>query len=101
MRECFHSCFLFLLLFFLWTLAKKSLSQLRQLYFKMKDEVFGKTKGAGMSFNTAGLEKIFKREFTEHMCMDDVTYPRWVGWVVGWVGWVGRWVGGWVGWVGG
>ena len=56
--------------------AKKSISQLRQLYFKMKDEIFGKVRHGGMSFNTAGLEKIFKEEFTEHICMDDERYPR-------------------------
>ena len=55
--------------------AKKTLSELRQLYFRLKDEVFGKTKG-GVSFNTAGLEKILKEEFTETRCMDDETYPR-------------------------
>lgn len=55
--------------------AKKSLAQLRQLYFRMRDEVFGKARGA-MSFNTAGLERIFKEEFTETRCMDDESYPR-------------------------
>ena len=55
--------------------AKKSLTQLRQMYFRIKDEVFGKVKGA-MSFNTVGLEKILKKEFTETRCMDDETYPR-------------------------
>ena len=29
-----------------------------------------------MSFNTAGLEKIIKEEFSETKCMDDETYPR-------------------------
>ena len=55
--------------------AKKSVSEVRQLYFKMKDEIFGKVRG-GMTFNTVGLENILKQEFTEHICMDDVTYPR-------------------------
>jgi len=41
----------------------------------MKDEVFGKVKGA-VSFNTAGLEKILKEVFTETRCMDDECYPR-------------------------
>lgn len=55
--------------------AKKSLVQLRQLYFRMKDEVFAKVKGA-VSFNTPALEKILKEVFTETRCMDDESYPR-------------------------
>ena len=57
-------------------LAKKSITQLRQLYFKMKDEIFGKARHGGLSFNTHGLEKLLKEEFSEHVCMDDETYPR-------------------------
>ena len=56
--------------------AKKSIAQLRQLYFKMKDEIFGKARLGGISFNTVGLEKILKDEFTERVCMDDESYPR-------------------------
>lgn len=41
----------------------------------MKDEVFSKAKGA-VSFNTAALERILKKEFTETRCMDDESYPR-------------------------
>lgn len=59
---------------FLFT-AKKSVTEIRQLYFRMKDEIFGKVKG-GMTFNTAGLEALLKEEFSEHVCMDDITYPR-------------------------
>lgn len=58
------------------SIAKKSVSQLRQLYFKMKDEVFGETRHGGVSFNTEGLERVLKEVFTEHVCMDDETYPR-------------------------
>ena len=57
-------------------IAKKSITQLRQLYFKMKDEIFGKARLGGISFNTLGLEKLLKEEFTEHVCMDDESYPR-------------------------
>ena len=58
--------------------AKKSITQLRQLYFKMKDEIFGKVRHGGISFNTLGLEKLLKEEFTEHVCMDDESYPRYM-----------------------
>lgn len=61
---------------FLYTTAKKSIAQLRQLYFKMKDEIFGKARLGGISFNTLGLEKLLKEEFSEHVCMDDESYPR-------------------------
>lgn len=57
-------------------LANKSISQLRQLYFRMKDEIFGQTRHGGVSYNTDGLERVLKEEFKEHLCMDDVTYPR-------------------------
>ena len=62
--------------FFIVYTAKKSIAQLRQLYFKMKDEIFGKARLGGISFNTVGLEKILKDEFTERVCMDDESYPR-------------------------
>lgn len=58
--------------------AKKSTAQLRQLYFRMKDEIFGKARYGGMSFNTQGLERLLKEEFTETKCMDDESYPRYV-----------------------
>ena len=57
-------------------IAKKSIGQLRQLYFRMKDEIFGKMRHGGMSYNTLGLEKLLREEFTEHMCMDDESYPK-------------------------
>ena len=57
-------------------IGKKSTLQLRQLYFRMKDEIFGQTRHGGVSFNTEGLERVLKEEFTEHTCMDDESYPR-------------------------
>ena len=54
--------------------AKKSLSELRQLYFRMKDEIFGNAR-AGMAYNTEALEKILKDEMGE-VSMNDVQYPR-------------------------
>ena len=44
----------------------------------MKDEIFGKARYGGMSFNTQGLERLLKEEFTETKCMDDESYPRYV-----------------------
>ena len=60
-----------------YNVAKKTLSELRKLYFRMKDEVFGKS-FVGVSYDTDSLEKILKEEFGEEMIMNDVTYPRYV-----------------------
>ena len=42
----------------------------------MKDEIFGKARLGGISFNTLGLEKLLKELFPEDVCMDDESYPR-------------------------
>lgn len=55
--------------------ANKSLAELRQLYFKMKDQVFG-TDRFGFAYNTAALEKLLKEEFGTSMRLGDVTTPR-------------------------
>ena len=55
-------------------LGKKSLRELRQLYFRMKDEVFGRGR-FGMAYNTDKLEEILKQEFGD-IKMSDVQYPR-------------------------
>ena len=57
------------------TLGKKTLRELRQLYFRLKDDVFGKGR-FGMAYNTNKLEEILKHEFGD-MKMSDVNYPRW------------------------
>ena len=56
-------------------LAKKSLAQLRQLYFKMKDKVFGSDR-LGFAYNTDALEKLLKQEFGTSMKLSDVNFPR-------------------------
>lgn len=51
--------------------------ELRQFYFKMKDDIFGNAR-AGVAFDTGALEEIFKNVLG---CgsMDDVKYPRFAG----------------------
>lgn len=53
--------------------------QLRQLYFKLKDEVFGKVR-VGVATGVRRFEEILKKEFStedgEELHMDHVTYPR-------------------------
>ena len=55
-------------------LGKKSLRELRQLYFRLKDEVFGSGR-LGLGYDTSKLEEILKSEFGD-MKMSDVQYPR-------------------------
>ena len=61
--------------FFL-TIAKKSLRELRQLYLKLKNEVFASPK-FGVVFNTEALERLLKDTLGEHMKMKDVAHPKW------------------------
>ena len=58
----------------MFTTAKRSLAQLRQLYFKMKDKVF-KNDRLGFAYNTEALENILQEEFGE-VKMNDVEFPK-------------------------
>ena len=55
--------------------AGKSLLEIRQLYFKMKEEVFSSPR-AGLPFNTKALEKLLQDELGTEMCMGDVKQPK-------------------------
>ncbi len=55
--------------------AKKSLSELRQLYFKMKDKVFG-TVRFGVAYNTEALEQLLKDELGSSTRLSDVEFPK-------------------------
>ena len=57
------------------TLAKKSLWELRQMYLKLKDEVFASPK-FGVVFNTEALERLLKETLGVTMKMGDVTHPK-------------------------
>ena len=54
--------------------GKRSLRELRQFFFNIKDEVFGTGKH-GMGYDTDKLEKIVKKEFGD-MKMNDISHPR-------------------------
>ena len=56
-------------------IAKKSLQELRQLYFKLKDKVFARDR-MGFAYNTDALESILKEELGEDMVMSDCHFPR-------------------------
>ena len=57
--------------------AKKNLSELRQLYFKLKDRVFSEGR-LGLAYNTASLEKVLQEEFGPEALMCDVRHPKYV-----------------------
>ncbi len=55
---------------------------MRQLYFKMKNEVFGGAGIAGTFMNmpqkSKKFDKILKKEFGEDILMSSVTHPRYM-----------------------
>jgi calcium-independent phospholipase A2 len=55
--------------------AKKELSELRQLYFKLRDRVFSAGR-MGMGYNTESFEKVLKEEFGTEALMCDVSHPK-------------------------
>ena len=58
------------------SLAKKSLYQLKQLYFEMKEDVFGSGNKYGYGFNTRKMEEVLKRNFGSDMTMMSVLEPK-------------------------
>ena len=67
----------FCLLLILFCVAGKSLKEMRQLYFKMKDQVFSNDR-FGFGYNTEVLEKLLIEEFGTELRMSDVTFPRYM-----------------------
>ena len=55
--------------------AKKSLKDLQQLCFKLKEDVFIKPR-AGVAFNTKAMEKMIVDEFGYDMTMSDIKRPK-------------------------
>ena len=56
--------------------AKKSLYQLKQLYFEMKEDVFGSGNKYGYDFDTKKMEEVLKRNFTPEIRMASVLEPK-------------------------
>lgn len=57
--------------------AKRTLGELRQLYFKMKDKVFG-TERLGFAYNTEALEHLLIQEFGTTMRLTDQEFPKYI-----------------------
>ena len=58
--------------------AKKSMKELQQVGFRIRDEVFAKAKFQ-VGFNSSKLENIYRDAFGEDLTMDAVKYPRYAG----------------------
>ena len=67
-------CFDGLIIFFS-TAGKKSLREIFQLYFRMKDKIFSKPR-IGFGFNTDVLEEILQECLDPDVKMTDVTHPK-------------------------
>ncbi len=55
--------------------AGKTLSEMRQIYFRVKDEIYAHPR-AGFAFNTKGLERILLEVLGDTSCMNDVKTPK-------------------------
>jgi len=53
----------------------KSLAQLRQLYFRLKEQVFSRSR-MGYAYNSKALEELLKEELGTELRMCDVNYPK-------------------------
>ena len=58
--------------------AKKSLHQLKQLYFELKEDVFSSGNKYGYGFDTKKKEQVLLRYFDPEIKMTDVTEPKYV-----------------------
>ena len=54
-----------------------SLSQLRDLYFRLKEEVFSKGR-VGFCYDSLRLEELLKKELGTELRMGDVKHPKYV-----------------------
>ena len=59
------------------TVGKKSLVELRQLYFLLKNRIFMKSR-YGYGYNSETLEEILKDYLTTDIKMSDVRHPKYV-----------------------
>ncbi len=57
-------------------LEKKTLQELKQLFFEMADNVFGTKNRYGYGCDSEGFSAILKGYFGEDMKMGDITEPK-------------------------
>lgn len=53
----------------------KSLTQLRELYFRLKEQIFARSR-MGYAYNSKALEELLKEELGTELNMCDVEYPK-------------------------
>ena len=58
--------------------ARKSLHQLKQLYFELKEDVFSSGNKYGYGFDTKKKEQVLLRYFDPEMKMTAITEPKYV-----------------------
>lgn len=51
------------------------MAQLRQLYFRLKEQVFSRSR-MGYAYNSKALEELLKEELGTELRMCDVNYPK-------------------------
>lgn len=56
--------------------GKKSLQEIFQLYFMIKDRIFSKPKIASFGFSSDVFEEILKEHLDPDITMKDVTHPK-------------------------
>ena len=56
--------------------GKKSLQEIFQLYFMMKDRIFSKPRIGRVGYNTEDFESILKKYLDPNAMMEDVTHPK-------------------------
>jgi len=56
-------------------LGNKTLKEIQQLMFRMKDKVFANPRG-GFAYDSKTLQKMILAEFGPDMCMCDVKQPK-------------------------
>ena len=60
---------------FLFIVAKKTVKEVRKIYFRLKEEVFSSPR-AGFAYNTAALEKLLQETLGSRTQMNSVSSPK-------------------------
>ena len=64
--------------------AKRTLPELRKLYFELKDEIFATASHSGYNCDTGKLEQLLKKYLGDTMKLSDVDHPKYVDrWLAG------------------
>ena len=56
-------------------IGRKTLLELRQLYFKLRERIFAESRG-GFACNSIALEELLKEELGIKLTMNDIQHPK-------------------------